>query len=247
MKKFMPMAQKNDSRGANASTSMPGGLAGLQVLDAVGERVGQLQVGRRPGLLDVVAGDRDRVEPRHLLRGEREDVADDLHRGLGRIDVGVAHHELFEDVVLDGPGQLLRAPPPAPRPRRCRAPAPAGRRRSSSSTRSSCPAGCRRRAAACRGSSRSRRRPCRRRRPPAGGRSRSRGGWAGRRRPTGPSARRRGCAGRRRWTPRRWRSPAYWRTVHGWVVYIVGYGPRRYGAMPGIGVQEVQPVAGRPG
>ena len=78
------------------------GLAGLEVLHAVGERVGQLQIGRRPGLLDVVAGDRDRVEPRHLLRGEREDVADDLHRGLGRIDVGVAHHELFEDVVLDG-------------------------------------------------------------------------------------------------------------------------------------------------
>ena len=89
----------------------PGGLAGLEVLHAVGQRVGQLQVGRRPGLLDVVAGDRDRVEPRHLLRGEREDVADDLHRGLGRIDVGVAHHELFEDVVLDGPGQLLRLHP----------------------------------------------------------------------------------------------------------------------------------------
>ena len=41
-------------------------LARPQVLDAVGEGVGQLQVGRRPGLLDVVAGDRDRVEPRHL-------------------------------------------------------------------------------------------------------------------------------------------------------------------------------------
>ena len=34
-----------------------GGLARPQVLDAVGQRVGQLQVGRRPGLLDVVAGD----------------------------------------------------------------------------------------------------------------------------------------------------------------------------------------------
>jgi hypothetical protein len=37
-----------------------------------------------------------------------EDVADDPHRGRRRIDVGVADHELFEDVVLDGPGQLLR-------------------------------------------------------------------------------------------------------------------------------------------
>ena len=102
------MAQKKLSRGANASTSMPGVLARLQVLDAVGQRVGQLQVGRRPGLLDVVAGDRDGVVPRHLLRGEGEDVADDLHRGLGRIDVGVPHHELFEDVVLDRAGELRR-------------------------------------------------------------------------------------------------------------------------------------------
>ncbi len=85
----------------------PGVPPGPQVLDAVGEGVRELQVGRRPGLLDVVAGDGDRVELRHLLRGVGEDVGDDLHRGLGRIDVGVPDHELLEDVVLDGPGELL--------------------------------------------------------------------------------------------------------------------------------------------
>ena len=37
-----------------------------------------------------------------------EDVADDPHRRRGRIDVGVADHELFQDVVLNGPAQLLR-------------------------------------------------------------------------------------------------------------------------------------------
>ena len=37
-----------------------------------------------------------------------EDVGDDLHRGLRRVDVGVADHELLEDVVLDGPGELVR-------------------------------------------------------------------------------------------------------------------------------------------
>jgi hypothetical protein len=36
-----------------------------------------------------------------------EDVGDDLHRVLRRIDVGVAHHELFQNVVLNGAGQLL--------------------------------------------------------------------------------------------------------------------------------------------
>ena len=85
--------------------------AGADVLDAVGEGVGQLEVGRRPGLLDVVAGDRDRVEPRHLLRGVAEDVGDDPHARLRRVDVGVADHELLEDVVLDRPRELLRLHP----------------------------------------------------------------------------------------------------------------------------------------
>ena len=85
--------------------------AGADVLDAVGEGVGQLEVGRRPGLLDVVAGDRDRVEPRHLLRGVAEDVGDDPHARLRRVDVGVADHELLEDVVLDRPRELFRLHP----------------------------------------------------------------------------------------------------------------------------------------
>ena len=80
--------------------------AGAHVLDAVGERVGELEILRRPGLLHVIAGDRDRVELRHVLRGVRKNVGDDADRGRGRIDVGVPHHELFEDVVLDRARQL---------------------------------------------------------------------------------------------------------------------------------------------
>ena len=129
-----------------------------------------------------------------------------LHRGCGRINVGVPHHELFEDVVLDRAGELLRRARPAPRRRRCRARAPAARRRSSSSTRSSCRAGCRRTGCACRGSSRWRRPPCRRRRRRAGDRCRSRDGSRDRTRSTGPSGPRRGCAGRTRSSPRPSRS-----------------------------------------
>ena len=36
-----------------------------------------------------------------------EDVADDAHARAGRIDVGVAHHEFFEDVVLNRAAELL--------------------------------------------------------------------------------------------------------------------------------------------
>ena len=82
--------------------------AGAEVLDAVGQRVGELEVGGRPGLLHVVAGDGDRVEPRHVLGGVAEDVGDDPHARRRRVDVGVADHELLEDVVLDGPAELLR-------------------------------------------------------------------------------------------------------------------------------------------
>ncbi len=86
-------------------------LPGPQVLDTVGEGVGELEIGRRPGLLHVVARDRDRVEPRHVPAGELEDVADDPHARRRGIDVGVADHELLEDVVLDGPSQLLAGHP----------------------------------------------------------------------------------------------------------------------------------------
>ena len=62
---------------------------------------------RGPRLLDVVARDGDGVELGHVLAGVGEDVSDDAHARLGRVDVGVADHELFEDVVLDRPGELL--------------------------------------------------------------------------------------------------------------------------------------------
>ena len=81
---------------------------GLGIFEAVGQRIGEFQIRRRACFLHVIAGDRDRVELRHLLGGVAEDVGHDLHRCAGRVDEGVANHELLEDVVLDGAGELLR-------------------------------------------------------------------------------------------------------------------------------------------
>ena len=80
MKKFMPMQKKNESLGANLSMSMPRGERGAHVLHAVRQGEGKLldQVGS--GLLHVIAGDGDRVEPGHVLGGEGDDVGDDPHR-----------------------------------------------------------------------------------------------------------------------------------------------------------------------
>ena len=52
----------------------------------------------------MVAGNRDAVELRHVVRGVFENIADDAHGHIRRINVGVAHHELFEDIVLDRAG-----------------------------------------------------------------------------------------------------------------------------------------------
>ena len=184
----------------------PRGDAGAEVLDAVGQRVGELEVGGRPGLLHVVAGDRDRVEPRHVLGGVAEDVADDPHARARRVDVGVADHELLEDVVLDGPGQLLGLDAlllgrgdVERQHRQHRAVHGHAHRhlvqRDAVEERARVVDRVDRDA-----------RPCRRHRARAGGRSRSRGGSPGRRRRSAPSDRPRGCAGRTRWTPRRSRS-----------------------------------------
>ena len=82
MKKFMPMPKKNDSRGANSSTARPLRQRRAHIFDAVGQREGQLLHAGRARFLHVIAGDRDRIEFRHVLRGVFDDVGDDAHRRL---------------------------------------------------------------------------------------------------------------------------------------------------------------------
>ena len=134
----------------------PRSQAGADVLDAVGQRVGELEVGRRSGLLDVVAGDRDRVEARHPLRGVLEDVADDPPTtdfrqrvvGVRVLRAGIAVAEVTGEVEFPAarpaapsprphPGGRGRAPPPSP-------PAAAARRSCCPAAGARCPRACRR-------------------------------------------------------------------------------------------------------
>ena len=82
------------------------GLTGTQIFDTVCQRIGQLDVRRRSCFLHVVAGNRDRVELGRFLCRPFKDVGNDPHRGRRWIDIGVAHHELFQNVILNGSGQL---------------------------------------------------------------------------------------------------------------------------------------------
>ena len=55
----------------------------------------------------MIARDRDAVEPWHVLGRVGDDVRHDPHARFRRVDIGVADHELLQDVVLDRPVQSL--------------------------------------------------------------------------------------------------------------------------------------------
>ena len=101
------MPQKKERRGGELVHGQAGLDAGADILQTVGQGVAQFDVGGGAGLLHVVAGDGDGVELGHIGGGIAEDVADDPHGGLRGIDIGVADHELLEDVVLNGAGEEL--------------------------------------------------------------------------------------------------------------------------------------------
>ena len=74
---------------------------------AIGNGESEFLNRRRAGLVHVITADGNAVEFRHIGAGITDNIRHDPHAGLGRIDIGVAHHEFFENVVLDGARQLL--------------------------------------------------------------------------------------------------------------------------------------------
>jgi hypothetical protein len=78
----------------------------LDVREAVRQREGELLRRGAAGLADVVAGDRDRVEARHLGRAEPNRVRDEPHRRAGREDELLLRLVLLQDVVLERAADL---------------------------------------------------------------------------------------------------------------------------------------------
>ena len=97
----MPLEKKNDRLGAKSSIVHAAGEVGLDVGEPVGEGERELADGVRPGLGDVVAGDRHRVEVADLVVDEPLlDVGHHPQRELGGEDAGVLPLVLLEDVGL---------------------------------------------------------------------------------------------------------------------------------------------------
>jgi len=79
----------------------------LDVGEAVLQRERELLRGGRPGLADVVAGDRHRMPARHLQRAPLDHVPQQAHRRVDREAPLLLGDVLLEDVGLDRARQLV--------------------------------------------------------------------------------------------------------------------------------------------
>ena len=82
-------------------------FTGTDIFDPVGQRIAQFQIARRAAFLDMIPGNGNRVELRHVIGRVFENIADDTHGHVRRIDVGVTDHEFLQDVVLNRAGHDL--------------------------------------------------------------------------------------------------------------------------------------------
>ncbi len=82
--------------------------ARAHIFESIGQRVGQLQVSRRAGLLHVVPTDGDAVEARHVFGRVGKNIRDDPHAEFRSVDVRIADHVFLEDIVLDRTGELIQ-------------------------------------------------------------------------------------------------------------------------------------------
>ena len=85
----------------------PARYPALHVREAVGQREREFLRSGRAGFADVVAGDRDRIPLRRVLRAPLEQVDDQAQRGLDGIAPRVLRHVLLEDVILHRAAEQL--------------------------------------------------------------------------------------------------------------------------------------------
>ncbi len=77
-------------------------FAAADIFHAVCQGVAQFEIAGCAAFLDMVAGNGNGIELRHVLGGVFEDITDDTHGHGRRINVGVTNHEFLQDIVLNG-------------------------------------------------------------------------------------------------------------------------------------------------
>ena len=84
-----------------------GFFTGTDVFHTVSQRVAQFQVTGCAAFLNVVTGNGNGVEFRHVVRSVFENVTDDTHGHIRRINIGITYHEFFQNIVLNSTGHDL--------------------------------------------------------------------------------------------------------------------------------------------
>ena len=82
-------------------------FAATDIFHTVCQSVTDFQVAGSAAFLDMVSGNGDTVELRHIFRCIFENITDNTHGHSRRINVGVTNHEFFQDIVLNRTGENL--------------------------------------------------------------------------------------------------------------------------------------------
>jgi len=76
--------------------------AGSEVFKTISKRIGQFLNCSGSCLLNMVSADTDGVEFWHILRSIFKNIGNDAHGGLRWINIGIANHKFFQNIVLNG-------------------------------------------------------------------------------------------------------------------------------------------------
>ncbi len=100
-------SEKEREPGREVVDIEPGREGRPDILQAVRQGERGLQHGIGPGFHHVVAADAHRVVPGHIPGTVADNVRNNAHGRLRRINIGIAGEVLFEDVILDGARELF--------------------------------------------------------------------------------------------------------------------------------------------
>lgn len=84
-----------------------GFFAAPDIFHAIGQCITQFQVAGSAAFLDMVTGNGNTVELRHVLGGIFENITNNTHGHGRRVNVGITNHEFLQDIILDGALQNL--------------------------------------------------------------------------------------------------------------------------------------------
>ncbi len=99
-----PEERQTRSKCVNSQASFN---TGTDIIPAVSQSVSHFNIIGSTSFLHMIAGNRNAVKLRHILRCESENIADNSHRRRRGINISVTNHELFQNIVLDSTSQNL--------------------------------------------------------------------------------------------------------------------------------------------